>query len=49
MLGSPQPIQRQRALDYIKIYEDEISDEEGDDEDDGSMESDDDYEPEQAD
>jgi hypothetical protein len=43
------PFQRQRALDYIKIYEDEISDEEGDDEDDGSMESDDDYEPEQAD
>jgi hypothetical protein len=42
--------QRQRALDYIKIYEDEILDEEGngDDEEDGSMGSDD-YELEQVD
>ena len=39
--------QRQRALDYIKIYEDKISDEEGDDENDGSMGSDEDYDPEQ--
>jgi hypothetical protein len=40
--------QRQRALDYIKLYEDEISDEEGDDEDEGSTECDDEYEPGQT-
>jgi hypothetical protein len=42
--------QRQRALDYIKIYEDEILDEDGDgdDEEDGSMGSDTDYDPEQV-
>jgi len=42
------PFQRQLALDYIKIYEDEILDEdgEGDDKDDDDMGSDDENEPE---